>query len=154
MNLGRVPIPVAFEDLTTVGLILAGLVVVPALLTLILAALANKKAAKGTKSLLKPFISGLISGLLLSLTVGVVGYTAIPYLKQKEAYEAVSDYYNTNIAVDGSRLPVRLLEEDKTIEPTPVTVYRVPGGNSEECIVYGSTEIEYLLYCNDKEFTH
>lgn len=153
MILSRVPVPVAFDDLLMVGYILVGIVLVPAFLALIVAIVLNRKADKSTRSYFKPFVSGLGTGVLLAALAGTLAYATVPYLKAKDAFTAVSDYYDTNITTEGSRLPVYLHEGSERPEPIPATVYRVAGGNPESCSIYINPDDEYVLYCDGKEFS-
>lgn len=153
MILSRVPVPVAFDNLLMVGYILIAIILIPAFFSLLVALILNRKAEKETRSYFKPFVSGLGSGLLLAVLAATLAYATVPYLKAKEAFTAVSDYYDTNIITDGSRLPVYLHENSERPDPIPATVYRVAGGNPESCSIYIDPNDEYVLYCDGREFS-
>lgn len=150
----RVPVPVAFEDPMLVAIIAVVVVFAPALLGLVVALVNNRKADRATRSYVKPMLAGLGSGLLVALVLGSLAYAAVPYFKQKEAFNQVAEYYDTNIDVEGRRLPVMLYPQADVESPIPVDVYRVAGGNAENCWVYlqstgPNDSLEYALYCGD-----
>lgn len=152
MILARVPVPVVFEDITLILYILGGIILVPGLFALLVAIVTNRKAEKDTRSLFKPFISGIGGGVLIALIVSSLAYAAMPYLTSKQAFTDVSNYYETNITTEDSTMPVKLFETSPLPEPKKVNVYRVPGGNPRACTIGYTVDEDYVLYCDGNEF--
>lgn len=147
----RVPVPVAFPDTQFLVLIGLAILIIPPLFFTVANLISSRRSKeegtkKGTGS---AFVSGLVSGVLLLLVIGSMAWALTPYLKGKEAFADLKDYYQTNIVIPKSVLPVAKFKEDLTkIEPFEVTVYRVAGGSSQTCEVYVQ-DATYVMYCGD-----
>lgn len=159
--LAHVQVPTVFPEVPWLIAGFIALLVVPPIISVLIVNHANNKWARTADeydrgaAMIKPrgygraAAGGLLLGALLASIAGLVVWVVLPYIAGINAHNAVKDYYQTNVVAEGGRLPVNITPSwGRAPEETPVIVYRVPGGNPEDCIVT-TYEDEYTLFCGD-----
>lgn len=157
MLITRVDVPIVFDNIPLLILIALGIIILPAIFTLILAIIANRKAAAGTTSYLKPFLSSIGGGLVGAVILGTIAYAAVPFFYERQAFHEVAEYYDVEFVRSGQRLPVLVYEGDTVENPTPMGIQTTKGANIYDCEVYAqdtsskleAANLQYVLYCGN-----